>query len=85
MTFVISDKGWVIIPAKLRKKYQLGPGTEVVIVDYGGVLSIVPARQEPVKQGRGLLKDIPSLKGDLMKERAKERRREHARIKSRHD
>jgi AbrB family looped-hinge helix DNA binding protein len=84
MTLTISNKGWVVIPAELRKKYQLEPGTEVVIVDYGGVLSIIPALREPVKQGRGLLKDIPSLKGDL-KEHAKERRREDARIKPRHD
>jgi len=85
MTLTISSKGWVVIPAELRKKYRLNPGTEVVIVDYGGVLSIIPAVREPVKQGRGLLKDIPSLKGDLIKERAKERRREDARSKARHD
>jgi AbrB family looped-hinge helix DNA binding protein len=84
MTLTISNKGWVVIPAELRKKYRLEPGTEVVIVDYGGVLSIIPALREPVKQGRGLLKDISSLKGDLMKEHAKERRREDARIKPRH-
>jgi len=85
MTLTISNKGWVVIPAELRKKYRLEPGTEVIIVDYGGVLSIIPAMREPVKQGRGLLKDLPSLKGDLMKEHAKERRREDARIKPRHD
>lgn len=85
MTLTISNKGWVVIPAELRKKYELNPGTEVVIVDYGGVLSIIPAMREPVKKGRGLLKDIPSLKGDLIKERAKERRREDARSKTRHD
>ncbi|MBN2499850.1 MAG: AbrB/MazE/SpoVT family DNA-binding domain-containing protein, partial [Anaerolineales bacterium] len=42
-TLTISSKGWVVIPAELRKKYQLTPGTKVIIVDYGGVLSIVPA------------------------------------------
>jgi AbrB family looped-hinge helix DNA binding protein len=84
MTLTISNKGWVVIPAELRKKYRLEPGTKVVIVDYGGVLSIIPALREPVKQGRGLLKDMPSLKSDLRKERAKERRREDARIKARH-
>jgi len=38
MTLTISSKGWVVIPAELRKKYHLMPGTEVLIVDYGGVL-----------------------------------------------
>ncbi|MGZ9165866.1 MAG: AbrB/MazE/SpoVT family DNA-binding domain-containing protein [Anaerolineales bacterium] len=81
MPLTISNKGWVVIPADLRKKYNLTPGTEVLIVDYGGVLAIVPAMRDPIKQGRGLLKDLPSLTKDLLKEREKERRREEARIK----
>jgi len=71
----------VVIPAELRKKYHLTPGTEVVVVDYGGVLSIIPAMRDPVKQGRGLLKGLPSLTEDLLKERAEELAREEARIK----
>jgi AbrB family looped-hinge helix DNA binding protein len=81
MSLTVSNKGWVVIPAELRKKYNLLPGTEVVIVDYGGVLSIVPALKNPIKQGRGLLKGLPSLTQDLLNERAKERSREVSRIK----
>jgi len=81
VTLTISNKGWVVIPAELRKKYNLVPGTEVVIVDYGGVLAIVPAMRDPIKQGRGLLKDLPSLTKDLLKEREKERKREEAKMK----
>ena len=73
MALTISNKGWVVIPAELRKKYNLLPGTEVVIVDYGGVLSIIPALKDPIKQGRGMLKGLPSLTQDLRKERAQER------------
>lgn len=78
-TLTISNKGWVVIPAELRKKYHLTPGAEVVIVDYGGVLSIVPAYKDPIKQGRGLLKDLLGLTGDLLKERTREREREDSR------
>jgi AbrB family looped-hinge helix DNA binding protein len=81
MTLTISSKGWVVIPAELRKKYHLTPGTEVIIVDYGGVLSIIPARKDPIKEGRGLLKNFPSLTKDLLEERKKERQREEARMK----
>jgi len=80
MNVTISQKGWVVIPAELRKKYHLTPGTEVAVVDYGGVLSIIPARRDPIKEGRGLLKGLPSLTGDLLKERAEELAREEARI-----
>jgi AbrB family looped-hinge helix DNA binding protein len=81
MTLTISNKGWVVIPAELRKKYHLTPGTEVVVVDYGGVLSIIPAMRDPIKKGRGLLKELPSLTEDLLKERARERAREETRTK----
>ena len=76
MSLTISTKGWVVIPAELRKKYNLVPGTEVIIVDYGGVLSIIPALQNPVKQGRGSLKGLPSLTKDLLHERKNEKSRE---------
>ena len=79
MSLTISNKGWVVIPAELRKKYNLQPGTQVIIVDYGGVLSIVPALKNPVKQGRGLLKGLPSLTQDLLQERSREKTREAAR------
>ena len=81
MALIISNKGWVVIPAELRKKYNLLPGTEVVIVDYGGVLSIIPALKNPIKEGRGMLKGLPSLSQDLQKERATERAREKNRAK----
>lgn len=81
MNVTISQKGWVVIPAELRKKYHLSPGTEVVVVDYGGVLSIIPAMRDPIQQGRGLLKDLPSLTEDVLKEHAEELAREEARIK----
>lgn len=81
MNLTISNKGWIVIPAELRKKYNLLPGTQVIVVDYGGVLSIVPAMQNPIKQGRGLLKAFPSLRDDLLKERTGEFAREESRVK----
>lgn len=78
-TQTISQKGWVVIPAELRRKYHLTPGAEVVIVDYGGVLAIIPAVQDAVRQGRGLLQDLSGLTGDLLSERAHERRRDKSR------
>ena len=81
MALTISSKGWVVIPAELRKKYNLLPGTEVIIVDYGGVLAIIPALKDPIKQGRGMLKGLPSLTQDLLKERAQERSQEEQRAR----
>jgi len=64
----VSSKGWVVIPAKLRKKYELQPGTEVRIVDYGGVLAIVPAMKDPLNQAAGILKSEKGLTKKLMED-----------------
>lgn len=69
----ISNKGWVVIPAELRKKYALEPGTEVRIVDYGGVLAIIPAMREPVQEAAGMLKSGKKLTDLLLEEHRRER------------
>jgi len=73
----ISSKGWLVIPVELRKKYNLYSGRHVAIVDYGGVLALVPALSDPVEESAGLLKGGPSLTRALLEERAQERAREH--------
>jgi AbrB family looped-hinge helix DNA binding protein len=72
----VSSKGWIVIPNDLRKKYGLKPGGQVSLVDYGGVLSIVPAMADPVAEAAGMLKDGRSLTGALLAERTAERARE---------
>jgi AbrB family looped-hinge helix DNA binding protein len=76
MVLKISQKGWVVIPAELRKKYHLEPGDEVELVDYGGVIALVPLLDDPVRQGFGIIKDGPSLTQALLEERKQERERE---------
>jgi AbrB family looped-hinge helix DNA binding protein len=78
-TSIISKNGSVIIPAELRKRYNLAPGTKVVIVDYGGVLPIIPASKDPVKVGKGMLKGLGSLTEDIVEEHRHEREREDSR------
>jgi AbrB family looped-hinge helix DNA binding protein len=79
MALVISQKGWVVVPAELRRKYALTPGSTVQIVDYGGVLALVPTLADPIKQAAGMLKGKKSLTQALRAERLADRRREAAR------
>lgn len=76
MQLRISSKGWVVIPADLRKKYKLKPGGAVNIVDYGGVLALVPAFKDPVRDAMGMFKASDSLTAVLLEERRKDRERE---------
>lgn len=75
MSVTISEKGWIVIPADLRRKYNLHPGTEVSVVDYGGVLALVPALPKPVQQAAGMLKGRTSLTRALLTEHRRERSR----------
>jgi AbrB family looped-hinge helix DNA binding protein len=72
----VSQKGWVVIPAKLRKKYGLKPGSSIQIVDYGGMLGLVPLLDDPIEQAHGMLAGGTSLTQALLAERAEERKRE---------
>ena len=73
MLVTVSEKGWVVIPAELRKKYHLTPGVEMQVVDYGGVLALVPKMLEPVEQAAGMLKGSRSLTHALLTEHRKEK------------
>jgi AbrB family looped-hinge helix DNA binding protein len=79
MSVIVSEKGWVVIPADLRKKYNLLPGTAVQVVDYGGVIALVPALADPVRQAAGMLKGRRSLTRALLAEHQAERRKAKAR------
>jgi len=76
-TATVSSKGWIVVPVGLRKKYHLQPGARVALVDYGGVLSLVPALVQPALEAAGLLKGDRSLVQALLEERARERAREN--------
>jgi AbrB family looped-hinge helix DNA binding protein len=75
MPVIVSARGRIVIPAELRKKYRLHAGAAVSIVDYGGVLALVPAMAKPVQQAAGMLKGRTSLTRALLVEH----RREHLR------
>ncbi len=80
----ISQKGWVVIPAELRRKYGWKPGDRVNVVDYGGVISLQPVLKNPEEEGWGALrKPGRSLLKALQEARAEERKLEKRREKAR--
>ncbi len=75
MPVTVSEKGWVVIPADLRRKYNLHSGAEVSVVDYGGVLALVPTMPKPIRQAVGMLRGRTSLTRALVREHRRERAR----------
>jgi AbrB family looped-hinge helix DNA binding protein len=72
MRVKLSKKGWVVIPAAMRKKYGLKPGSELTVVDYGGVLTLVPLLHDPIRAGAGVLKGNAPLADVIVEEHHQE-------------
>ena len=81
-TVTVSQKGWVVIPAELRRRYGWKQGTRVKVVDYGGIVALMPVMRNPVEEAWGALR-VPgkSLLEDLKEAKAEERRLEKRRKK----
>jgi AbrB family looped-hinge helix DNA binding protein len=74
-TSTLSEKGWVVIPQELRKRYNLKKGDQLHIIDYGGVISLVLASEDPIKNSLGMLKGKTSLVKELAKSRRQDAER----------
>jgi AbrB family looped-hinge helix DNA binding protein len=69
-------KGQVIIPAELRKKFNIKKGTRVAIMEgEGRVILIKPLPDDPIEASRGMLKGKTSLTKALLKDRQEEAKR----------
>ena len=62
-------KGQVVIPASIRKKYNIYPGCQIRVFEYGNLIYLVPPSEDPVKEAMGCLPPNPSLSQGLLKER----------------
>ena len=78
-TATVSTKGWIVIPAKYRKKHHLKPGSKVAVVDYGRILAVIPLYEDPVREARGVVKGPQSLSRALLNDRRRQREREATR------
>jgi AbrB family looped-hinge helix DNA binding protein len=75
-TATVSAKGWVVIPKSIREKHGLKKGSRVQVLDYGQILAIVPLPDDPIEALHGMFEGGPSLTGELLAERERERARE---------
>jgi AbrB family looped-hinge helix DNA binding protein len=74
----VSTKGWVVIPAALRRRYRLQPGTIVEFREEGEKILIVPRESDPVESLFGKLAGRVSLTGALLEDWAAELEREES-------
>jgi len=79
-TAYITSKGQLVIPAKLRKRYGMKPGTKVCFVEREHEILFQPVTKEYIRSVCGMLKSDTSVTQELLKERAKDKEREEAKL-----
>lgn len=71
-TVKVLAKGQIVIPGPIRKKYRIQPGAEIQILEYGGLIYIIPPTYDPVNSALGCLPQSPSLSEELIRERGRD-------------
>ena len=71
-TSVVTSKGQVVIPSKLRRKYGIKNRTRVHFYEDNGEIRLVPVTPELIDKNIGLL----GTKGKLMRALLEEKKRE---------
>jgi AbrB family looped-hinge helix DNA binding protein len=69
----VSTKGQLLIPAKLRKKFGIKPGTRINFYEENNGIRIVPITPETIDNNKGFMGTEGKLLKALMKEKSKQR------------
>lgn len=76
-TSTVTQKGQIVIPAPLRRKLDIEPGTKVIVTEgEEGELRVQPLTRAYFERQAGLLGDGPSTTKELLDEREADRKKE---------
>lgn len=74
----VTSKGQLVVPARLRRKYGIKPGTKIYFIERGNEIVFQPVTREYIRGVCGMLKSDTSVAQELLKERARDKEREEA-------
>jgi len=75
MQTAVTKRGQTVIPAAIRKRYQIDQGVQLVWLDDGETIRVVPVTDDPIKSLRGRGRGT-RITERLLAERKKDRDRE---------
>lgn len=74
-TTIVTAKGQIVIPSKIRRKMSIEKGTKLYIEERGDELVLKPVTPDYLEKVSGVLKTEGKLSKALLKERAQEKNR----------
>ncbi len=75
----VTSKGQLVVPARLQRKYGIKAGTKVRFVERDNEIVLQPLTRDYIRSVCGMLKSGTSATQELLRERARDRRRENHR------
>jgi len=79
-TAYVTSKGQLVVPAKLRRKYGIRPGTRICFVERDHEIIFQPVTKEYIRNVCGMLKSDTSMTKALLEERTRDKEREEAKF-----
>ncbi len=76
----VTSKGQLVVPARLRRKYGIKPGTKICFVERDHEIIFQPVTKEYIRSVCGMLKSDTSMTKALLEERARDKEREEAKF-----
>jgi AbrB family looped-hinge helix DNA binding protein len=79
----MTSKGQIVVPAKLRKRYGLKPGTKVYFIERDHEILFQPLTKEYLQSVHGMLTSETPATKDLLNQRAKDKEQEEVKFEKR--
>lgn len=76
ITAVVTSKGQVVVPARIRRKFGIKRGTHVRFIERGEEIVLQPVTKEFIRGLQGSLRAEGPATTDLLRDRATDRKRE---------
>lgn len=76
LTAVVTSKGQLVVPARIRRKFGIKPGTHIRFIERGQEILFQPVTKEFIRSLQGSLREDGPVTADLLRDRAADRRRE---------
>jgi AbrB family looped-hinge helix DNA binding protein len=72
-TSIVTTKGQIVVPAKMRSKYRIKKGTKVAFLEQNGKLMIQPLDENYFESLAGILGTEGEMLKSLMEDKKRER------------
>ncbi|MDI6788333.1 MAG: AbrB/MazE/SpoVT family DNA-binding domain-containing protein [Planctomycetota bacterium] len=81
VTTVVTTKGQIVIPSKIRQRRGIKKGTRLCIIEKDDEIVLQPLTREYFHKIAGILQSRKGLVGELLSERTKDKEREETKCK----